>query len=149
MVSKLTPSDACLALIKRFESCRLTVYDDENGFPTIGWGHKLTPKESFVEGVTQACADYLLRCDVQSAANDVNTMVHVQITQDQFDALCSFVFNIGGSRFRDSTLLIYLNANRILDAANELLKWDHCSGKVSDGLESRREAERKLFLIAI
>lgn len=146
MLNKLQPSQVCLNLIKRFESCDLKVYPDQNGFPTIGWGHKLTAKESFVEGITQATADYLLRCDVQSAANDVNTLVHIQLTQNQFDACVSFVFNIGGSRFRVCTMLIYLNSQRVMNAADEFLKWDHAAGRVSNGLETRREAERNLFL---
>jgi len=146
MQSKLQPSDNCLDLIKRFESCDLHVYPDQNDLPTIGFGHLLRPNEMHLETIVQEVADHLLSCDVQSAANDVNTMVHVPLTQNQVDALCSFVFNIGGSRFRTSTMLIYLNANRILDAANELLKWDHAAGKVSNGLETRREAERSLFL---
>jgi lysozyme len=146
MVKNLQPSPACLDLVKRFESCRLTVYDDQNGIPTIGWGHRLRPEEMHLYSITQAIADHMLACDLQSAANDVNTMVHVQVTQGQFDALCSFDFNIGGGRFRTSTMLIYLNANRIYDASNEFLKWDHAAGKVSDGLETRRQAERKLFL---
>jgi lysozyme len=146
MIHKLQPSQACLDLIKRFESCRLTGYKDANGFPTIGWGHKLGPHETFVKGISQGTADYLLRCDAQVAANDVNSYVTQQLSQNQFDGMTSWTFNLGGERLRESTLLTYLNANRILDAANELLKWDHAGGKVSDGLETRREAERELFL---
>lgn len=146
MTNHLSPSAACLSLIKRFESCDLTQYPDENGLPTIGWGHLLRPNEVHLQTITQEIADHMLSCDVQAAANDVNTMVHVQLTQNQFDALTSFDFNVGGSRFRDSTLLIYLNANRIYDAAREFLRWDHCGGKVSGGLKTRREAERNLFL---
>jgi lysozyme len=142
----MTPSPACVDLVKRFESCRLTRYLDEIGLPTIGWGHRLRADEMHLEIITQEIADHILSCDVQAAVNDVNTFVHVSLTQNQFDALCSFVFNIGGSRFRDSTMLIYLDANRVYDAAGEFLKWDRAAGKVSEGLESRREAEGKLFL---
>jgi lysozyme len=72
--------------------------------------------------------------------------VHVPLTQNQFDALVSFVFNLGVGNFRTSTLLKKLNAGDNDGAAQEFGRWIHAGGKALPGLVRRREAERALFL---
>jgi lysozyme len=72
--------------------------------------------------------------------------VSVSLTQGQYDALCSFVFNLGCMALRNSTLLRKLNASDNLGAAEEFKKWDHAGGRVLAGLTIRRAKEAQLFL---
>ena len=76
----------------------------------------------------------------------VNTLVKSKLTQNQFDALVSFVYNVGSGNFSSSTLLVKLNQGKYLEAANEFLKWNRAGGKPLSGLTRRRAAERELFL---
>jgi len=96
--------------------------------------------------IMQVEADRLLSEDLKWAEATVNNHVKVPLTQQQYDALVSFVFNIGGCEFKSSTLLKKLNANEYLEAANQILRWDHDNGKVVRGLTNRRVAERALFV---
>ncbi len=117
-----------------------------NGAPwTVGYGH--TGPE-VVEGykVTRAQADKDLAKDVATAEKAVSQYVRVPVNQNQFDALVSFVYNVGTGAFKNSTLLRKLNSTDYTGAANELLRWDKAQGKVMNGLTRRREAERELFL---
>lgn len=130
-------------LIKNFEKCALRAYLDQGGVWTIGWGH--TPA---TEGqtCTQTEADAWFLIDVAWAVGIVNALVRVPLTQNQFDALVSFVFNVGAGNFRSSTLRRLLNEMDYDGAANQFPLWNHVDGQVSDGLTDRRKAEQKLFL---
>jgi len=75
----------------------------------------------------------------------VNYHVTVEMTQNQFDALCSFVYNCGAGNFRASTLLKLLNQGAYKAAAQQFLRWDKANGKVLPGLTKRRAAEKALF----
>ncbi len=86
-----------------------------------------------------------LHQDVADAERTVNNAVSVSINQYQFDALVSFVFNLGAGNFRPSTLLKKLNAGDYAGAAGELLRWVNAGGQKLVGLERRREAEKMLF----
>ena len=138
-------SAAGLELIKQAEGFRGNRYIDVAGFPTIGYGHKLSPQESFVDGIDRHEAEYLLRRDVAAAEEAVARLVKVHLTQGQFDALVDFVFNLGSGRLAGSTLLKQLNAGQFSDAAGQLLLWNHCGNKENAGLKSRREAELALW----
>lgn len=83
--------------------------------------------------------------DVQSAAFTVNRLVHVPLTQGQFDALTDLVFNIGSGNFSKSTLLKFLNAGNFEAAVKEFPKWDRAGGKENAGLLRRRLSEEELF----
>lgn len=135
---------AGLALIKSFEQCRLTAYQDQRGRWTIGWGH--TGPE-VVQGLewTQEQADAALLSDLHTAVNAVMRDVDVAINQNQFDALVSFAFNVGETAFVGSTLLRLLNGGYPNLAASEFPKWDHVGRAVSAGLLRRCEAEQQLF----
>ena len=133
------------ALIQGFESCRLTAYQDPRGIWTIGWGH--TPASSG-QTCTQAQADAWLQADVAGACGVVNRNVDIAMTQNQFDALVSFTYNVGGGAFVGSTLLRLVNQHCLSAAADEFLRWDHIDGQTSAGLARRRAAERALFLAA-
>jgi lysozyme len=138
-------SAAGLELIERSEGFRSNTYFDMAGFPTIGYGHRLDPHESFPDGVCEAEAEVLLRWDVRKAEQEVVRLVKTPLTQGQFDALVDFVFNLGAGRLASSTLLIELNAGKYEAAADELLRWDHADGREVGALKARREAEYKLW----
>ncbi|EQA9810009.1 lysozyme [Klebsiella oxytoca] len=141
-----------IALIKGFEGCRLTAYPDPGtgGAPwTIGYGWTLPVDGKPVRpGMTidQATADRLLKAGLVSYESDVLKLVKVKLTQNQFDALLSFAYNVGSRALSTSTLLKKLNAGDIKGAADEFLRWNKSGGKVLNGLARRREAERALFL---
>lgn len=143
-------SDNGLALIAEFEGLRLEAYKDGGGVPTIGYGH--TQGVKMGDKISQYEALNYLRKDVTTAVNEVNRLVKVSLTQNQFDALVDFEFNTGGLEFVDkagnkvtSTLLRKLNSSDYTGAALEFLKWNHDNGKVVDGLTRRCQARMKLF----
>jgi lysozyme len=141
-------SENSLKIKKYFESCSLIAYPDpgsKDGHPwTIGWGHTgAEVKEGLVW--TQAKADATLLVDAGDAERSVNSLTKVILSQNQFDALVSFVFNIGHGQFRDSTLLRYLNAGHYEGASDQLLRWNKNNGKTMLGLARRRLAEKYLF----
>jgi lysozyme len=139
-------SPAGLELIKASEGFRADVYNDTAGLPTVGYGHKLQPGESFPNGVTEAQASTILLADVQAAEQAVERLVKAQLTQGQFDALVDFTFNLGAGRLAGSTLLADLNHGDYASAASQLLLWDHAGGQVSVGLAARRRAEYNLWM---
>ncbi len=94
---------------------------------------------------TQEQAEQWLQEDVQSAVDAVNRLVTVQLTQNQFDALVDFTFNLGSGNLQSSTLLRLLNAGNYAGAAGEFEKWDKAGGQALPGLLRRRQAERDLF----
>lgn len=145
-------SDKGIALIKQFEGCRLIAYPDPGtgGAPwTIGYGWTQPVDGKPVRpGMTidQATADRLLKTGLVSYENDVSRLVKVKLSQDQFDALVSFTYNLGSRSLSTSTLLSKLNAGDYAGAADEFPRWNKAGGKVLNGLTRRREAERALFL---
>jgi lysozyme len=96
--------------------------------------------------INESLAVQLLRKDLAEVAAGILARVRAPLTQGQFDALCSFVFNVGLGHFGSSTLLKKLNAGDYAGAASEFLRWDKASGKSLPGLRERRSAERQRFL---
>jgi len=142
-------SDKGIALIKEFEGCKLTAYQDSVGVWTIGYGWtQPVDGKPIRAGMTikQETAERLLKTGLVSYESDVSRLVKVGLTQGQFDALVSFTYNLGSRSLSTSTLLLKLNAGDYTGAANEFLRWDKAGGKVLSGLTRRREAERALFL---
>ena len=137
-------SDDGLTAIKGFEGCKLKAYQDGGDVWTIGVGH--TRGVKFNDVITLETALAYLRADAQRASDAVNNLVEVSLNQNQFDALCSFVFNLGSTQFSNSTLLKKLNLGDYDGAAQQLLRWVYDNGKVVQGLLARRTAENKLFL---
>jgi len=137
-----------LELIKRFEGLRLEAYQDVAGIWTIGYGHIRTAKEGMV--ISEAEAEALLRSDLKDAEGAVNRAVKVPVTENEFAALVSLVFNIGAGAFAGSTVLRKLNGGDHKGAADAILMWNRATvgGKkvIVQGLVRRREAERSLFL---
>ena len=141
-------SAAGLELLKQSEGFRSQTYMDVNGFPTIGYGHRLLHPESFPGKISEAQAAEMLISDVRDAEQAVKRLVKVQLTQGQFDALVDFCFNLGAGRLASSTLLKILNCSRYEAAAEQLLRWDIACGEENAGLKARREAEFALWSTA-
>lgn len=144
-MTNMTIGTLGLNLIKNFEGLRLTAYKDVVGIWTIGYGHTRTAKSGMV--ISESVAESLLKADIIYAEEAVNTYVHVALTQYQFDALVSLVFNIGTGAFSRSTLCKKINGRedqwRI---GAEFLRWVYAGGKKIKGLENRRIEERRLYL---
>jgi lysozyme len=138
-------SAAGLNLIKKSEGFRARTYLDVAGLPSIGYGHRLLPHESFPDEITEAHAAEILAQDTLEAEQAVLRLVKVALTQGQFDALTDFCFNLGAGRLASSTLLKVLNTGRYGDAREQLLRWDQAAGAVSPGLKARRQAESQLW----
>ena len=132
-------------LIKEWEGLRLTAYKPTpNDVWTIGWGHTKTAKQGMT--ITEEEAQRLFNSDVSWAVEAVNKLVKVPLNQAQFDALVSFVFNVGETAFARSTLLKKLNLGDYSGAANEFPRWNKQAGKALKGLTRRRAHEQELFL---
>lgn len=141
-------------LIKEFEGCRLEAYQCPAKVWTIGIGHTGTVLgRKICKGmkITESHAIKILKTDLKKFEAYVNQYVKVSITQNQFDALVSFCFNVGGYSLKNSTLLRKLNASDYQGASAEFLKWNKADtdgdGKleVLNGLTRRRKAEQALF----
>ena len=143
-VNNFTYSSNGLALTERFEGVRLTAYQDQVGVWTIGYGHT-GPDVHPGLVIAQDEAAALLAADVADAAACVNQDVTFQLTQNEFDALVDFVFNLGKSAFAGSTLLRDLNSGDCTAAAAQFDAWDHAGGMVVAGLLRRRQAESAMF----
>lgn len=142
-------SDKGIALIKQFEGCKLTAYQDSVGVWTIGYGWtQPVDGKPIRAGMTikQETAERLLKTGLVSYESDVSRLVKVGLNQGQFDALVSFTYNLGARSLSTSTLLRKLNSGDYAGAADEFLRWNKAGGKVLNGLTRRREAERALFL---
>ncbi|MEP8955170.1 lysozyme [Enterobacter hormaechei] len=142
-------SEKGIALIKQFEGCKLTAYQDSVGVWTIGYGWtQPVDGKPIRAGMTikQETAERLLKNGLVSYESDVSRLVKVGVNQGQFDALVSFTYNLGARSLSTSTLLRKLNAGDYAGAADEFMRWNKAGGKVLNGLTRRREAERALFL---
>lgn len=133
-----------LELIKKHEGLRLETYDDGVGVPTIGYG-STGSHVYWGKTITKSEANDLLKKDVNWAEDVINKTVLVNLNQNEFDALVSFVFNIGSEAFANSTLLEYLNKNKRKLASKEFERWIYAGGQQLEGLIKRRESEKQLF----
>jgi lysozyme len=148
----MTTGEKGIRLIKFYEKFEPHLYNDAVGNATIGYGHLVhhgpidgTESAEFKAGITEPRACELIQSDLVDVENALNTLVIAIISQDQFDALASWLFNVGTGGFWKSTLLTELNATDYADAAKELEKWDKAEGEVLTGLLNRRKAEEQLF----
>lgn len=148
-------NQAGIDLVKEFEGLhdilpdgRIKAYFDPVNVVTIGWGH--TEEVSFGDIISVAEAEAFLKQDLEEAGKDVSKYVQVSLTDNQFAALTSFVFNVGSTAFAESTMRGLLNEEKYQGAADQFTRWVH--GTVGDkkvvlqGLVRRREAEQALFL---
>lgn len=144
-------SSNCVKIITEYEGFSEKPYLDVVKVPTIGYGttvytdgkkvkmtDPLISKENALKELThhinESCIPY------------IKSNVKVDLNQNQIDALCSFIYNVGAGNFIKSTLLKKINNKDFIGAADEFLKWNKAEGKVFAGLTKRRQSERKLFL---
>jgi lysozyme len=139
----MIPSPACIEFVKSFEGFQANAYKCPAGVWTIGYG--TTEYVQPGDTVTEAEAERLLYNELLSCSDAVCDLVDVDLEQHQFDALCSFIYNVGRSAFSGSTLLKLINAGNFSAAAAQFQRWNKGGGKVLAGLSRRREAEREMF----
>tara|TARA_R110000868_G_scaffold411155_1_gene702015 strand:+ start:614 stop:1147 length:534 start_codon:yes stop_codon:yes gene_type:complete len=130
-------------LIREFEGLRLEAYRDIVGVFTIGYGHTKTAKLGMK--ITERGAEELLITDLKWVEETINKNVKFKLTQNQYDALASFIYNVGGTAFVKSTMLKKLNASDYDGASKEFRRWNKAGGQVINGLVRRRRAEQKMF----
>lgn len=142
-------SQAGIDLIKKFEGYRENAYYDSVDIPTIGYGTIMCNgrKVQMGDTCTKEEAEYWLKDHLEKHVVPwINMNVKVKLTQNMFDSLCSFIYNLGATNFLRSTLLKQINLGLFESAAEQFLRWDKAGGKVVAGLTKRRKEERELFL---
>lgn len=144
--------------LSREEGIRRFTYLDSNNVPTIGIGHKIRKSEKssgkitinsiavkYQEGLTTEQILALCLQDIKYAETCINGCIQVRLTQNQFNALVSFAFNVGISAFSSSTLRRKLNMGLYDEVPTQLIRWVYDGGKVVRGLINRRNAEIELW----
>ena len=142
-----------LEFITSFEGFVPRLYNDPAGHCTVGVGHLLhrgncdgrASEVPYLSGITEAQALRLLGDDVVSRVAAVNDAVNVPLNQNQFDALVSFVFNLGAGAFRKATFLGLLNAGHYDAVPDGLMLYVNADGRRLEGLVRRRQAEADLW----
>ena len=136
-------SNEGISLIQKFEGCELEAYQCSAGVWTIGYGHT----KDVVEGmtITKEQAEQMLVDELHEYENYINEYVNVALSQNQFDALVSWVYNLGPANLKASTMLKVLNSGKYEDVPAQMKRWNKAGGKVLEGLIRRREAEACLF----
>ena len=130
-------------LIKHFEGCELEAYKCPAGVWTIGYGHIKGVQQGDV--ITEQQADDMLVEELEEYEIYIHNLVNCPLNQNQFDALVSWVYNLGSSNLQASTLLKVLNAGDYAGVPAQMLRWNKAGGKVLEGLTRRRQAEADLF----
>lgn len=141
---KLRTSEDGLDLIKHFEGLRTEAYYCTGNKRTIGYGHLIG---DYISTCTVQQAEEWLVDDVKSSERAVKSLVGVRLAQNQFDALVSFVFNLGAFNFKKSTLLKRINSGSHEDVPFQLSRWNKSGRplKVTSGLTRRRKAEGVMY----
>lgn len=142
-------SDKGLDLLKQLEGFRPKPYADSGGKMTVGYGHLIVPNDGVAgagDVISGVKASQLLVKDVARTVEGVNNAVTNNITQNQFDALVIFAYNVGVSALNNSTLMKLFNKGDIEGASNQFVRWDMAGGKHIPGLLTRRLNEKSLFL---
>ena len=132
-----------IALIKKFEGIELEAYQDSVGVWTIGYGHTKGVKEG--DNISLKKAEEMLEEELVEYEGYINNMVELGLEQNQFDALVAWVYNLGPTNLRQSTLLKVLNQGLFNEVPYEIKRWNKAGGEVLNGLVRRREAEALLF----
>lgn len=148
--SEMHISDEGINIIKHFEGCptdedgNCVAYQDAVGVWTIGFGHIKDVQEG--DKWSKEKADFMLWRELEDEYESyINDYVHVPLVQCQFDALCSWVYNLGPANLKKSTLLKVLNNGEYDKVGEQIKRWNKAGGKVLQGLVRRREAEALLF----
>jgi lysozyme len=147
----MTWCDEALKLIKEFEGCRLKAYPDPatGAAPwTIGYG-ATGPKIGPATVWTQVQADQDLLDRVEALGAHIDSVVKIELSDEEKAALCSFTYNVGTGNFDHSTMLSLLNEGRVEEAGHEFPKWNKAAGKVLAGLVNRRSGEMAEFFLGL
>ena len=147
-------SQKCIDLVKRHEGFISNTYLCPSGYKTIGFGHRTDEMTT----ITEPEAENLLRRDLNKFASKISYSLeqdHITVNQNQFDALCSFAFNLGYSALVFSTLWKKLKVGDYKGAGAEFPKWVYITKTDPNtgerfklklkGLEARRKSEQELF----
>ena len=121
----------------------MRAYLDAVNVPTIAYGR--TKNVKIGDTCTQKQAEDWLTEEIKEYQDYIKDLVKVPLDQSQFDALCSWVYNLGPSNLKSSTLLKKLNAGEYKDVPEQIKRWNKAGGKVLEGLVRRRNAESLLF----
>lgn len=140
-------SKECLNFIAKHEGFRKNIYMCPGGYETIGYGHLITKqnRDSFLNGVTEKEAIIILEKDIKKAEYDVLKFINVPLSDNQFDALVSFTFNLGGGALQRSGLRRKVNREEHDLVPNEFNKWVFSGGVKLLGLVKRRAEEAKMY----
>tara|TARA_Y100001963_G_scaffold34782_1_gene48507 strand:- start:2152 stop:2577 length:426 start_codon:yes stop_codon:yes gene_type:complete len=133
-----------LDLVKHFEGLVLKAYKCPAGVWTIGYGHTkdVQPGDEWSEDH----AEHMLEVEMEEYEQYINDLVEVELNQNQFDAMVSWVYNLGVGNLQSSTLLKVLNAGDYAGVPEQIMRWNKAGGKVLEGLTRRRQAEADLFV---
>ena len=136
-------SDVGIELIKEFEGCKQVAYQDSVGVWTIGYGHTKDVYEGQLS-IKKTCERFLAE-DIAEFEDYVEAIVEVSLSQNQFDALVAWTFNLGPGNLLKSTMLRKLNEGDYDAVPDEMRRWNKAGGEVLNGLVRRRDAEANLF----
>jgi lysozyme len=143
-------NNAGYQLICEFEGLRLKPYLCSAKVPTIGYGNTYYPDGKRVtlldKEITKEYAFEIFKVIADKFGKRVSEMVKKPLTQNQFNALVSFAYNVGTGAFSTSTLLKKVNANpNDLTIRNEFARWTRANGKIVNGLVNRRKKESDVY----
>lgn len=143
-------NDAGYRLICQFEGLSLKPYLDSVNVPTIGYGNTFYPNGRKVTmldpKITKEYAFEIFKIIADKFAHQANAVIKKPVTQNQFNAIVSFAYNVGIGSLKSSTLLKKVNINpNNPTIRNEFAKWNKAGGKVLKGLTNRRAAEATVY----
>ena len=132
-----------IELIKHYEGFEARAYKCPAGVWTIGYGHTKGVQEG--DEWSEDHANHMLTIELEEYEGYVNDCVEVPLSQNQFDALVSWTYNLGGGNLKASTMLKVLNQGKYDEVAYQMSRWNKAGGKVLEGLSKRRKSEGELF----
>ena len=141
--NKMKISEDGLELIKKFEGCETTAYQDSVGVWTIGFGHTKGVEEGQTCSIEDAAS--MLADEMDEYEGYINNMVKVDLQQHEFDALVAWVYNLGPTNLGESTMLKVLNGGQFDRVPDEMNRWTRAGGEILEGLVRRRQAESLMF----
>ena len=136
-------SENGLELIKKFEGCETTAYQDSVGVWTIGFGHTKGVEEGQTCSIEDA--ESMLADEMDEYEGYINNMVKVELQQHEFDSLVAWVYNLGPTNLSESTMLKVLNGGQFDRVPDEMNRWTRAGGEILEGLVRRRQAESLMF----
>jgi len=136
-------SEDGLELIKKFEGCETSAYQDSVGVWTIGFGHTKGVEEGQTCSIEDA--ESMLADEMDEYEGYINDMVRVDLQQHEFDSLVAWVYNLGPTNLNESTMLKVLNGGQFDRVPDEMNRWTRAGGEILEGLVRRRQAESLMF----